>query len=137
MIKKTLYLLCIIALLMIIFIVGLVDTKFNLIFISMVLILIMFLILILQNKRMKLFIKIIFSTIIILFLCWSFIINIDMQKMNKLEKPVFAKLNEEKDDIVTYSGIGYKVMYQYNVKTDSLQSGTFYLFNKVIGGINI
>ena len=107
------------------------------IFISMVLILIMFLILILQNKRMKLFIKIIFSTIIILFLCWSFIINIDMQKMNKLEKPVFAKLNEEKDDIVTYSGIGYKVMYQYNVKTDSLQSGTFYLFNKVIGGINI
>lgn len=108
--KKCIYI--IMAVLLAILTIGLIKSRFNLIFISINLAIILCNVLIIKNKTIKTIFKILILIISILLILWGVIMKIDMNKMDNFELPIFAKFDIETEKTIEYKGFGYKIVYR-------------------------
>ena len=88
-------------------------------------------------KLCKKTLKFILSTLIILVALYCIIISVDMNRVNSLREPIFARPTIENDfsmKIKTYQGLGYKVEVVEDVtkKENRICQVEMYMFNKCI-----
>ena len=90
-------------------------------------------------KLCKKTLKIILSIVIILVALYCVMISVDMNRVNSLREPIFARLIRETDFSMktkTYQGLGYKVELTEDVtkKENRICQAEMYMFNKCIAG---
>jgi len=70
-----------------------------------------------KNKK----IKISLAVIILIMTCYSVVLSIDMNRVNSLRVPIFAKENGYMGSMIRYDGLGYKVGLEKDEKGNIIQ----------------